>query len=176
MTELCYNFGIANVAHKGEQLMGAIGQFTLLDFSGEKSNMSFYAGDITAVSLPGFLTDFGQLRTAIEGITLGTMNKERWIGDDTLLSNTPPASPVAQREIKWLVTYQGNTSQKLFQMEIPTADLTIAGILVPGTDLADLTQAAMATFVTEFETIARTPDDDTETVNVISVRFVGRNL
>lgn len=156
--------------------MGAIGNFTLLDYSNEKSGMSFYAGDITAVSLPGFLTEFGALRTAVEGITAGTMAKEEWVGDRTILSNTPPASAQAQRELKWLVTYQGDTSQKLFQMEIPTADLGVAGILVPGTDLADLSQTQMAAFVTAFEQIARTPDSDLETVTVISIRFVGRNL
>lgn len=156
--------------------MGAVGVYTLLDWSNEKSNVTFYAGDITAVSLPGFLTEFGDLRDAVDDITLGTMHQEQWIGDRTLLSNALPASAVAQREFKWLVTYIGNTSGKKFQLEIPTANLTLTNVLQEGSDFADLDQTEMAAFVTAFEQIARTPDSDIETVTVQSIRIVGRNL
>lgn len=152
----------------------ALSIFTLLDFSREKSTVSLYNGDITAVSIAGFLTQFGALRTAIEGITLGVVQQEQWIGDRTVLSNTPPTNPFAQREMKWLVTYTGDTSGKIFTLEIPTADLT--GRLIEDTDLADMTNTEVAAFVTAFEDIARTPDDDTETVTVQNIRFVGRNL
>jgi hypothetical protein len=150
--------------------------FTLLDASGEKSSVRVYNGAITAVSIGGFLTQFGALRDAINGITLGTVHKEMWVGDDTVLSQALPASPWAQRELKALVRYQGNTSQKVFTLEIPTIDLGTV-TLVPGTDLIQLDDGAeMAAFVTAFEAIARTPDDDTETVNVLDARVVGRNL
>lgn len=131
-------------------------------------------GDITAVSLPGFLTDFGALRTAIEGITLGKVQQEAWIGDRTVLDNVPPTDPNAQREVKWLVRYIGDTSGKLYSVEIATAELA-GGHLLAGSDFADLAETDMAAFVTAFEDIARTPDDDTETVTVQSIQFVGRN-
>lgn len=156
--------------------MGGIGTFTLLDFSEEKGSFSFYAGDITAVSLPGFLTEFGSLRTATENLTRGTMHQEQWVGDRTVLSQIPPTDPDAQREDKLLVTYQGDVSQKLFQLEIPTLDRSIVGLLIPGSDDVDLAQTEMAAWVTAFEQIARSPDSDTETVTVISARYVGRNL
>lgn len=160
--------------------MPHISTFTLLDYSNEKSSTSIYTGAITAVSIGGFLTEFGQMRTAIDDITLGTLHKEQWVGDATVLSQTPPASPYAQRELKWLVTYQGNTSQKLYQVTIPTADPNGTDgdgrpRLVPGTDLANLENEDIAAFVTRFESFARTPDSDTETVNVLSIRLVGRN-
>lgn len=150
--------------------------FTLLDVSQEKSTVGVYTGAITAVSLPGFLTEFGALRTAIEGITLGTMHKEQWIGDDTVLSQVPPASPWAHREIKALVSYQGNTSRKVFTIEIPTLDLGAVTVL-PGTDRIELEDGGvMEAFVDAFEQIARTPDSDLETVTVLSARVVGRNI
>jgi hypothetical protein len=156
--------------------MGAVGNFTLRDWSNEKSTMRFYGGDITAVSLPGFLTEFGTLRGAVEGITLGIVANERWIGDDTELSPNLPALPAAQREKKWLVTYVG-ANGGTYQLEIPTADDSQADILLPSSDLADLVNnTAMAAFVAAFEQIARTPVDDTETVTVQSIRFIGRNL
>lgn len=154
--------------------MGGIAQFTMLDYSNEKSSLQIYVGDITAVSLPGFLTDFGALRTAIEGITLGKVQQEAWIGDRTVLDNVPPTDPNAQREVKWLVRYIGDTSGKLYSVEIATAELA-GGHLLAGSDFADLAETDMAAFVTAFEDIARTPDDDTETVTVQSIQFVGRN-
>lgn len=151
-----------------------VSNFTLLDFSNESSGVRMYNGAITAASIAGFLTAFGGMRTALEGITLGTMKQEQWIGDTTLLSNTPPTNVFAQRESKWLVRYQGNTTQKIHNLEIPTADPT--GRLIAGTDKADLTEANMAAWVTAFEAFARTPDSDIETVTVLDVTLVGRNL
>jgi len=148
--------------------------FTQLDYSGEKSATTIYNGAITALSIGGFLTEFGQMRTTIDNITLGTPHAEQWVGDKTVLSNDLPTNPFAQRELKWLVRYKGNTTQKIFTLEIPCADPT--GRLVAGTDKADLTEASMAAFVTRFQSFARTPDSDVETVTVLDVFLVGRNI
>lgn len=149
-------------------------QYTLKDFSDENSSVEVYNGAITAVSIAGFLTSFGNLRDAIDTITLGEMHKEQWIGDTTVLSNDIPTNAFAQRELKWLVSYKGNTTNKKFTVEIPTADPTDR--LVPGTDLADLTNTDIADFVTAFEAHCRTPDSDTENVTVLKMTLVGRNL
>jgi hypothetical protein len=148
--------------------------FTLLDYSNEKSTVTIHNGVITAGTIAGFLTAFGALRTAIDAITIGTVNKEKWVGDDTVLSNTLPTNVFAQRELKALVLYEGDTSQKKFTVEIPTFDPT--GRLVAGTDLIDLTQTEVAAFVTAFESIAKSPDDATETVTILEMRLVGRNV
>lgn len=149
------------------------GTFTVLDYSEEKSPVSFSFGGVTAINIAGFLTEFGNLRTALTNIILGTVQKEKWVGDDTVLSNTPPASQNAQIELKWLLTYEGATTKKKFRQEIPTPDTSK---LVPGTDLADMTDPDVAAYVTAFETIAKSPDNDTEGVNVLDMRLVGRNI
>lgn len=156
--------------------MPSLAQYTIKDWSNENSNVTIHVGDITAVSLPGFLTEFGDLRDAIDGITLGTMYKEKWVGDDTLISGALPAAEEAQREKKWLVTYVGDTLGKTYQVEIPTAMLT--GLLQPASDDAILDAGPMLAFKTAFEQIARAPDDitSTETVTVQKVTYVGRNL
>lgn len=152
-----------------------LSQFTYLDYSGEKSTVQIYNGDITAVSLPGFLTQFSAFKTALNAITLGNLHQEAWIGDRTVLTNALPSNAWAQREIKWLVRYRDNTSQKLFNLEIPTADL--GGVtLLPDSDFADLTASPMSLFVTAFEDLARSPDDAGHTVTVDSVQVVGRNI
>ena len=148
--------------------------FSQLDYSNESSSTKIFNGAITAVSIAGFITEFGQMRAAIEGISLGTMAKEQWVGDNTVISNVPPTNVFAQREFKWKVNYVGDTSQKEFFLTIPCADPT--GRLIPGTDLMDLTETAAAAFVTRFNSFARTPDSDTETVTITTIQLVGRNL
>jgi len=148
--------------------------YQMLDYSNEKSNTTVYVGPITALTIAAFLTQFGALRTAIEGITLGVVSQESWVGDVTVLSNTPPTDAEAQREKKWLVRYVGDTTDKIFTLEIATAELG-GDHLLPMSDFADLTETDMAAFVTAFEAIAKSPDDDTESVTVQSIQFVGRN-
>jgi len=156
-------------------------KFTFLDNDGEKSTVEVYNGAITAISLAGFFAAFGNLRNAMAAITKGTIYKESWVGDETVLDNSYPDEASAQRELKWLVTYEGNTTHKLFQIAIPTADPDgLDGADVPrkpaGSELANLNNEDIAAFVTAFEAIARTPDSDTETVTVVRIRLVGRNI
>jgi len=156
-------------------------QFTFLDYSNEKSPFSVNTGAITLASIAGFLTDFGALRTAIDAITSGTIHQEKWVGDDTLLSNTLPTNPLAQREIKWLVRYRDTTSNEIYTLTVPTADPTgldgsSRARMIPGTDLANLENTDMAAFVAEFEGIARSPEADDHLVEVLSMKLVGRNI
>lgn len=166
--------------------MAGFGGFTLMDHNRELSNVSFYTGNVTAVSLPGLLTQFGALRTAIEGITLGVMVKEQLKVFDTKLANAAPADENAQRERKWLVVYEdalpffddpvnaipNEGYRKVFTFEIPTAELV--GRLLPNSDEADLADAGIAAFVTAFEAVARSPYGGT--ANILQLRAVGRNL
>lgn len=165
--------------------MAGYGGFSIIDYDSERSNTSFTTGNITAVSIAGALTQFGALRTAIDGIILGTISTETLKVFETKLSNTPPASKQAQRETKWLVVYEDNQAffdpptnaipnegyKKVFTFEIPTADLSL---LVTNTDLMEIGSGAGATFKTAFEAIARSPYGGTTTI--LEVRHVGRNL
>lgn len=147
--------------------------FTLLDFSDETSTVSMQGVTLTAANFDAQATLFNAVNSALFNLTLGVEHKhQRSIV--TIGSSTPPTDPYAQRELKWLMTYSGNTSGKEFQIEIPTPDLT--DNLVPGTDLADLSSTDWAAFVTAFEAYAKSPDNGTEAVTVQSARLVGRNL
>lgn len=148
------------------------GTLSFVDFSNEKSTMQFYFGPVTALTIADFLADFGDLRAATEAITLGALIGDSWVGDATKYNNAPPADVNAQRERKFLVSYQGNTTFSKYKMEIPTADL--ANRLIASTDLVDLTQTEVATWVTAFEDLCKTPEG--EDVTVLEIRAVGRNL
>lgn len=161
------------------------GSFTIMDYNREDSTTSFNNAAITAASIAGYLTQFGALRTAIEGIILGTVSDERAYVFNTRLSNTAPTDENAQVERAWDVLYEDNQPffdapvnaipnagyQKVFHMTIGTADLE--GRLLPGSDFADLTETSIAAFVTAFEAIARSPYGGT--VNVLQIKAVGRN-
>jgi phospholipase/lecithinase/hemolysin len=166
--------------------MAGYGSFSFLDHNGERSNMQFYTGNVTAASLPGLLTQWGTLRSAIDGITLGTISQEELSVFRTKISNALPSDANAQRERKWLVVYEDTTEffdapinaipnegyRKVFTFELPTAALV--GNLQPNSDQADLTTPAMSAFVNAFEAVARSPYGGA--VNVLKLVAVGRNL
>lgn len=159
-----------------------------VDYSDENSNTSVHVGSVTALSLPGLLTDIAAFIAAIDAITIGTVRDDTLIAYSTNRSSVAPTDPNAQRERKWLVTYTDNTPffdpgpnlipnagyGKIFTFAIPTAALALAGVLVPSTDLANLTVAPMPAFVTAFQTLARSPYGGS--VLVKSITAVGRNL
>ena len=147
---------------------------TFQDYSTEKSNMRITTITPNAASYDGWNTDIAALKTALAAITLGELNTETRSALVDLVSSDAPTNALAQREVKWLVSYKGNTSEKVFRTEIPTAD--IVGHLLPASDLADLEETDMAAFVSAFEDIARSPDNGTEACTVISIRLVGRNI
>lgn len=148
------------------------GTFTVRDYSDETSAHTIHFGAITALSIAGFLTQFGAYRTALGNIIKGVIGKEQWVGDNTVLDNTSPAATDAQVELKFLLTYEGTTSKKKYRTEIPTPDTSK---LIPGTDKVDLTDSEVAAYITAFEALAKSPDSDTEGVNVLDMRLVGRN-
>lgn len=148
------------------------GTLSVRDYSDETSTTRVNFGAVTAVSIGGLLTQWGNLRTAMGNIILGVIGKEQLVMDSTVLSNDQPAASEAQVELKFQFTYEGDTSKKKFRIEVPTPD---TDKVLPGTDIVDLTDTDVAAFVTAFEAIGRSPDSDTETITVLDARLVGRN-
>lgn len=147
---------------------------TILDYSNEKSTVTINNGSVTALTIAAYLAQLGDLHNAIDGIVLGTVAETSWVGDKTVLAATPPTNVFAQRELKWLVSYENAVSHNKYTFEIPCADPT--GRLVPGTDKADLTNTEMAAFVSAFEAVGRSPENDVDGVNVLGITLVGRNI
>jgi len=148
----------------------------MLDFSGERKSIQLFAGELTAISLPGFLTQFGALQTAIAAVTLGTIAKTNW-GESTVVSNTRPSDKDAQIETEMLVTMQGETSETPWSFRIPTVDYTVfnygdppAGdaVIISGAGAS----AATTALVTALEDLVKNPDDETEAMVVTGMRVV----
>ena len=141
-------------------------KFGIRDNTGEISRSNIHTGNVTGASLPGLLTEVGALRTAIDGLTIGVIASESLSVFETALSAARPASPLAQRGVKWTVGYHDNTAffddpvnaipnigyQKAFTFTIAAADLSL---LADGQEELDLTEGAALAFVTAFENTAR---------------------
>jgi len=159
---------------------GSYATLSILDYTSEKSNHKVPSYQIDAANLATWLTGWGDYKTALGAILIGTLQKENVAIYDTVLSNTAPTDPYAQRETKLLVRYRGDTNGQLYTLTIACPDLsalTFATGALGNSDYITLADGGvMAAWVTAFEAIARSPELDTETVTVESVQVVGRNL
>jgi len=151
----------------------AEGYIQITDYSNEKSSFRVTSPDLTAGNFAAQETAAGALFTATAALSIGHLSKQTI---SAVLEDDPdlPTNPYAQREMKWLVTYRGVSSGKLYQLEIPAPDIT--DNVVPNTDTADLTSTDWAAWVTAFEAFARTPDNPSALVEVVGAKLVGRNL
>lgn len=142
---------------------------TVIGGSPEKGRLRLNIVQIDAGNLAATQTALAALLSAIQAIVIGELNKERIVLSDTLSSSAPAASPLAQRENKWLVTYTDTTTHRLFKCEIPTADLSL---LTGNSEALDLSAGVGGAFKTAFEAVVKSIDGNA--VQVISVKFVGR--
>jgi len=147
--------------------------FQITDYSNEKSSFGVTSVTANAGNLAAQQTLAAALFGAVEDLTIGEVTKQAM---SLVIYDTPaiPTSPYAQREMKWLVRYQGDTSGKIFTIEIAAPDIT--DNVAPNTDIADLASTDWAAFVTAFEAYVTSPDNGTESVTVLGATLVGRNI
>lgn len=157
--------------------------YTLTDYNGETSTTNIRVGAVTAVSLPGLLTDISAMVTAIDALVLGVRKSDSLRAFKTPGSNALASDPNAQVERKWLVTYDDITQffdppvnsipnagfGNVFQIEIGTAD---ASLLDDNSEYLDLSAGEGLAFVTAFQNMARTPYGGEP--RVLSIQLVGR--
>lgn len=148
---------------------------TFKDFDNETSSFQVNGVALTSANFDAQNTLWGNLLTAIDGITLGNP-QSYFIGLETGGSTLPATSPVARREVKWLVTFTDDVTGKQYRREIPCPDLTNAALFSSGDkEKADLLQANVAAFVTAFEAFVTVTDAE-NAVTIQEIRMVGRNL
>lgn len=156
--------------------MGGRVGYTITDYSDEKTRHNINLQAVTSANLDGLLTSIGSYQTALDAIVLGVIATEDVHARVDDISNALPASKFAQRETKLLIRYAGNTTGNVYTLTIGTPDLANLTITA-GQEFVTLADGGiMAAWVTAFEAIARSPDDDTETVTVLSAQHVGRNI
>jgi len=127
---------------------------------------------LTPANVAATETLLGNLLTAIQAVTLGSVQKKELVYSRTILSATPAASTAAQRENKWLARYHDATTFKKYVISFPCADLSK---LVSGSEFLVLTSGDGAALKTAFEALVVPPDDASHSAVLDSVQFVGRN-
>lgn len=157
-----------------------------LDYSDERSSTGIHTGNITAISLPGALTNIAALITAIDAITMGTLTYDALQAYRTARGTVPPTDPNAQRERLFRVHYVDNLPffddpvnaipnagfGKPFHFDVPTANFGLTDLFPINSDEADLAQTQIAAFVTATEALARSPYGGT--INIVKIVGVGK--
>lgn len=175
---------LTHLAHLGEMFMPAIGSvhktsINYGDVTHETGSFTMFTGAVTAVSIGGYLTALGAIQSATDAITLGVRRSQSWTGDLTTVTNAWPTDRSAQRESKLLVQYQDSVTEKPYTLTVPTIDYSKLNFVVGGGDNVEFAGANASTeikaWVTAFEALGRSPDNDQNTVKVIGMRFVGSN-
>jgi hypothetical protein len=155
--------------------MAGEAQFSVQDFSQEKSSASFVTRQATSANFDAIAAEIAALLAAIQGVITGNVNKTRFVAQVNTVDAGAPATPSAQREMKWLLQLQDDSTGSYIQREVPTADITTAGLLIAGTDVADLTNAAWVAMAAAIDGIFLNPATG-NTVSLVGARLVGRNI
>jgi len=148
--------------------------YTINDHSNELSSFGITVAELTSGTIVADLAAAAALRTATAAIIIGAMVKEQ-ISQIPYDTPATPSNYYAQREIKWLVTYRGATTGKLFQLEI-ACPLQNANTINGNTDEANVADSLWTDWISAFEAYAQSPDDITEGVVFVGAKLVGRNL
>jgi len=143
---------------------------TYVDHDGERSNASIGIVELNAGNIAAQLALVATLQAAIEAICVGNLDKTVVSAITTDLAAVPPASGLAQREAKWLVS--GVDTQGLnCSIEIPTADLTL---LPAGSGVLDLSAGVGLALANALNAVWVSKINNP--VTVARVIHVGRNI
>lgn len=143
----------------------------------ERSPFSTPTYQLTAANLVAWDALWVTLKAAIVGICAGTVRDEDVLIYDTLLDSGMPITNYARRELKLIIRYTGDTTGDLFKAEFPCPKMSVLIMESGDANFVQLADAGlMATFVTAWEALARSPKDELETVTVQSAQVVGRNI
>jgi len=147
-----------------------------LDYSGERKSVTVPVGEITALTIAGFLTEFSAWETALDAVTLGTPAKSE-ISIIDILSNTRPTDKDAQVETEMIVEYRDVVTEAPYSFRITTVDYTAFNYAdPPAGDVVILSgagaSAATTALIAAFEALAKSPGNDANDVEVTGMRVV----
>lgn len=139
----------------------------------ERSTAQFVGADLTGATFDAQVTLQNTLRDATNAITLGELTNVSRVAVESPQPGADPASPFAQRELKWLIRYSDTVTGKKGTLEIPCADL--AKLDPNSQDKALMTDTDVAAWVAAFEAYALSPSGIAGQTQVDEIVFVGRN-
>lgn len=159
--------------------------FVYYDYDEEVSKTEVAIAPLTAVNFAASATAITTLRDAIQGLltTGGLVSKTNQNNVIQDLGKLLPNSPLAQREIKWMViAVPPSDPFSIHKFELPMANLALLEnrnkYLVRGGIVVVTTPATVTlvnAFITAFEAVAVDAVSE-EALEIVSIQQVGRNL
>ena len=143
---------------------------TTTDFSQETSTTSYEGVSLTAGNFAAQSALMDTLIAAQQAIQIGLITQDARLAAVSQISGVI-ASPYAQRENKWLVSFEDTVLGNMHNIEVPAPALSF---LVTGSDLADMGATEILAYIAALEAFYRV--NGTNAVDVKKIRFVGRNL
>ncbi len=143
----------------------------MADYDGQKRQFSLPTPVITAANHDAQKTLHDDLVTAIEDVTLGTLDFKEFVGDrESIRPLILAAAFSAQVNIQWLVTYVDDVTGAAETFRMPCADITDTTLVLPNSHVWDPADAKWVTFIAEFEALVLS--DAGNAVSVQSVVYV----
>lgn len=157
------------------------GHMTFIDRKRRPSTVMFTGSRLTAGNFAAQIAAFATLQLAVQGISHGNLKANGLRAYSNEFGVSAPTEEGALREIKWMVHYHDNQEfldaptnsisnngyGKPFTLELPIANPT--GRLLVNEDRADLTETAMAAFVSAFEAYQRSPYGGTVVIDYVEI-------
>lgn len=141
----------------------------LTDYDRQTRQFSFDTVVVTAVNEAAQRIEHDALVAAIADVTLGTLNFEEFVADrEQILPLVAAASASAQVNIEWVFTYVDNVTTAVYNVRIPTADITDTTLFAANSNLWDPTDPKWVTLIAAFEAHARSPDGNAVTLQQVA--------
>lgn len=146
------NFSLTDILQGGVLVPAAV-TFAWIDFDGDTRQFTLPIVDANAATHDARQTEVTALEDALEAVSHLALTRTDFIIERTDTGAGKPAEQAAQVNIEWKITYVDDVTGDVETVRVGGADLTLAGVLLPGSNVADLTQAQMAALVTAFEAL-----------------------
>ena len=135
------------------------------------SKTSVHTPDLTAGNFAAQIALRDAFEAAIDAVSLGNSGRESTIAVETDPGRVPSLNPIAQRENKWLVSFNDNTLGNPGSFTVPCYDPALLG--ADGENM-DAGAAEYAALVTATEAYIRSVAGNV--VTVTSVKFSARTI
>lgn len=162
----CDDFSLATILTGGFYVPAAAG-FGWIDFDGDTRQFTLPIVDADGTTHDARLAEVVALEDALEGISNLALTRTDFIIERDDTGAGKPSVQAAQVNIEWKVTYVDDVSGAVETFRIGGADLTLTDVLLPGSNVADLSQTEMAAFVTAFEALVLSTEG-----NAVSIQQV----
>lgn len=141
---------------------------SLVDYDGQKRQFSFDAPIITAANHDANKALHDALVAAFADVTLGALDFEELVADaESIRPLVKAAVAAAQVNVQWVVTYVDSVTTSVYNVRIPTADITDTTLFATNSNLWDPADAKWVTFIAAFEGYVLSPDGNAVTIQQV---------